>query len=178
MNQKERIERAVEYIGCHTDHGDQPEPCPICAKVDEALEALRSLTYPHPEASDREIAILHLGKLYGGKPGTGSWHGIKDKWSPEELIEIQVKHDATLRADERRKTNAEISSIRDDLKRANDTIAEVAAQRNRANDLIEDLLASEPSSNDPRLDYVEIQVDRNAYQDARKAIGWELYKGN
>jgi DNA repair exonuclease SbcCD ATPase subunit len=35
----EELEEALSNIGCRTDRGDQPEPCPICAIVDAALKA-------------------------------------------------------------------------------------------------------------------------------------------
>lgn len=59
---------------------------------------------------DREEAKAYLEKLFSGKTGTGSWHGIKDKWSESELIEMQAERDSRIRAesaDQARKEAAE-----------------------------------------------------------------------
>jgi len=143
---------------------------PMSAEVEKAIETVRgilvdiihvdgdnsfvrqfdlivdSITTPQPEASDMEIAVKHLERLHGGKPGTGSWHGINDKWTDDELIAIQVEHDATIRADERRKA--------DELRA-----------------LIADIVASEPQQMTERSSTVDIQVDRKIYQEARKIAG-------
>lgn len=42
----QKIKDLVEYIGVHTEHGEQPEPCPICTKVDEILALLTSEPEP------------------------------------------------------------------------------------------------------------------------------------
>jgi hypothetical protein len=61
---------------------------------------------------DREDAKAYLEKLFSGKTGTGSWHGINDKWSESELVEMQTGRDYRIRAEsaeQARKESAELA---------------------------------------------------------------------
>jgi hypothetical protein len=128
----------------------------------------------HPEASDREIAEKIVA-IVQSKEGYESQ-------AEDELTNLA----ATIRADERRKVEDECLSklknpdgvhvmiLRGTINASSYEQRIRDEEQRKADDLrsiIFELIASEPSSDDPRLDYVEIQVDRNTYQDARKSIG-------
>jgi hypothetical protein len=96
MNQKEQIEKAKEVCGLF-------DPLPGTSQyiVKGYIESLESLSTPQSEASDREIARSLVKEIVAiVKPQDITPLFSKDIDSACEHI---LKHDATIRADERRK---------------------------------------------------------------------------
>jgi hypothetical protein len=133
MNQKEQIELWQGSLGSLSTRlkNDRIAYTWIKSIMEGMRNYISALTTPQPEASDREMAKEIRDFVLSAEERYEHGIGCLECWSKYYEAEI-ASNIATIRADERRKADAEIAMLRDELKRANDTLAEVAAQRNLA----------------------------------------------